>query len=305
MARRSRAASSLEGHGSRGHRVRLLRQLDLSGRRLPARLQPVLGLVDHLSPRGLARSRARPAPAPREHADPPGEGRRLLLRVARASHERPVLAGPRHQSALCAHPRAGLQRRGLVRRLPGRHPGELRAHAPRRGQRSGPQRAEAPHRPLGPWEHVWPVSRPQLSAVRAGRRGGPGGRAATLLRQVPEGRAQRHRRRAAGAHLRHGREPLARRAGLASSEGAPDPVLPSRSSRGRRRPGPVPGASGRRAAGSVCLRPQRPGAHRRRIHLAAGAALRHRTRVRRTRGASKPVPTCSCTPQSLCPSRSR
>ena len=73
-------------------------------------------------------------------------------------------------------------------------------------------------------------------------------RPAALLRGAPGRR--RGRRPAAGADLRHGREPLARRGRLAARPGAADAVVPAR---GRRFGA---GGTGHRGSGRVRLRPK-------------------------------------------------
>ena len=184
---------------------------------------------------------------------------------------------------------AGAERGRLVRRLPRRHPGELRSDEPR--GRVGARPLEGQQLLVGPWahgttyglfpDHAFDLFAPQDAVDFTERQ---------LLffdRHLRDARPAAPTPRPSA--LRHGRQPLAGGGGLAARARPRDALA---SARGRR---PLRGAAGRRGPRLLRLRPERPGADDRRPHLAAAAADEGERRAARPEAARAARRTCSST----------
>ncbi len=263
MARRGGAAAAPARARSRRDGQRLLRRLDLPGRRVPARVQPLLDAPDVGSPARVEDLGCLPPPAAAGGAASGAEMVAALPRLARALDRRRVLAVALDRPPLRARAGTGAERRRLVRHLPRRDARELRADA-RGGRVGGGARRAAPARgAVGAREHLRRLPGPRLRRLRAARRSRRGRDPARVARASPPRRSRR--RLAARADLRDGREPMARRGRVAARTRPRRAVVPPR----RRRPLPRAAVGG--GARRVRLRPERPGADRRRADVAPGA----------------------------------
>jgi predicted acyl esterase len=125
---------------------------------------------------------------------------------------------------------------------------------------------------VGPWAHLFPYTSPTSTgtgeSTSAPPRYRPPRDPAPLVRSLAEGRRHRHPRRAARQDLRHGRQSLARRTGMAAGPHALHALLPPwrrpRQQRARRRRPEPPDA--RRGAARRVRATAWPRAHARRKH---------------------------------------
>ena len=151
------------GSGAHDHRIGFLRGLDVSGRRLSARLCPALGPADprsrphrafalrraHTSTRRRSRNAARSvadlrAPARVRPRWPRGSAA-VLSRLAEARHAGRVLDGGRAKGVVCGDLHAGTAHRRLVRPLHRGHDREFH-WPPARRRNCGRTRGPAPTR---------------------------------------------------------------------------------------------------------------------------------------------------------------
>ena len=173
---------------------------------------------------------ARPATSPRPHGL---DQLPWLAQADRAPGLRRVLAGAgaRQDDGRAAADRADDVDPGPVG--PGRHVGRDPDLAG--GRAEGHGNNDRNYLVMGPWRHSRrELRRRDARAAEVGRRhraAVPPRRAEAVLRPVPEGRARRKRRHAAGLHLQHRREPLGSLRALAAGvrdrlRGADEAALP-------------------------------------------------------------------------------
>ncbi len=185
------------------------------------------------------------AETPLRQRGPSGHGpqRRFLPAGAGPPGLRRLLEVGQHSRATRPGPRSGLRRGRMVRQFRRERPGGFRHPAPRRPRLPDLGRAVAP-RPLLPFRE---------RQLRAGFEGAAARDAARLVRHVatdtrrgprPRGARCGSGYRGALEDLRHGRQPLARRAGVAPRSRGGDAVLPGWPGQGRH-------AGRRRASGAA------------------------------------------------------
>ncbi len=168
MARRHDNSPAPDNHRPVQHRIRLLRRLDLRGRRVPARLRIAMGDRDNRHHRGEEprRRRDRPRAGSRRHGagalaqvssvpgcstDAAGQSTRcsLVLRLDPPFDPRRLLEAVEHPGSVREREGACPAFRRLVRRVPARRPGELRRHVLARRLSGGAPASAHRHRPVG------------------------------------------------------------------------------------------------------------------------------------------------------------
>ncbi len=144
-----------------------------------------------------------------------------------APRRRRVLGAGRHREPARSFRGAGVPPHRLVRHAADRHAAQLRGIARARGQRDGAALPAPGGGPLDPRAPDPRVHEDRRRGLRRRRRLRVRRSDDRLVRPLVEGR--RPRRRGDGAHppVRDGREPLARRAGLATGARAHHTVLPA------------------------------------------------------------------------------
>ena len=163
----------------------------------------------------------------------------------------------------------------------------MKAHGAHRGGAA----AAADRRPVGARRQLRRLRGPRLWLPGELRRHRPDRGPRPLVRPSPEGNRQRRRRGPAGADLRHGHRPVARRAGLAAARHRVHALLPAQRrrrehARGRRRA--VHRGAGRRARRQLHLRPARPGPDDRRRDVPPRPVHRRQRRPARPAPARRP-----------------
>ena len=213
-----RAASASRGDRTGRHRQRLLRGLDLPGRRLPARLQPVLGAAD-----------GRPAAVRTRSTSSIGTDRSPRCRSPDPKYARIYREWLDHPTDDAYWQTLSINRRYDRVRVPVLNVGGwydifLRGtleNFVRMQQEAGSERARRGQRlldrPLVAREHVRPLPRPRLRRLRRRRRRSISPRCS--CGSSPAAARRSGAARIAGPHLRHGRQPLARRGRHGRSHG--------------------------------------------------------------------------------------
>ena len=219
----------------------------------------------------------------------------VLLRLARASRVRRLLARPVDRGASRGDKCSRAEYRRMVRHLSARHDSQLQRDARARWKRGGARGTASDHRTMesrgavsepGRRGRFWIPLEPRFGRYRRHH--------AALLRPLAQRQSGR-RRGSAGTNLRDGHQPVARRKGVAASRHRFSPLLPAqprpRQQHVRRRRA-LDRCARRRAARFVPLQPARSGADGRRwivllprraagrcVRSASGRASRRRAGV--------------------------